>query len=434
MQTRAVKTRIEPGILPLFRSFALLQLGLTVWNLLRGARLVGRLPLAERLPRLNVLLLGKAGSAPVYFLWTMLLILLLLFLSLPQFKRWFGRAYLPTALAAQVIILCAGYELVALARSTGVVNADFGARTWQLFIFLLIPVILASWQYPLRKVFWFILLISTVDFLFSAPLALRTDLRLAGAAVIIAIRGILYLLVAYAVTRLMHEQREMRAALESANQQLRQYADALDTLATARERNRLARELHDTLAHTLSALVIQLEAINVIFEQEPQKARQQLADSAAQARSGLNEARRAIKALRAAPLEELGLLLALRQLAGDAAERGGFKVGVHLPESLPRLLPEVENDLYRAAVEGFENIVRHAAASQADLRLEQHGSFLELTLSDNGRGFDPAAVEKSGHFGLVGLRERAAQHGAGLEITSQPGKGAQIRFRVEIGK
>jgi signal transduction histidine kinase len=421
---------IEPGILPIFRFFVTVQLALNGWEWWRSGRTSFRL-LSENFPRLATWLVDRQISSLFYLAWSVLLLVLLLFLLLPPFPRWLKGAYFPLALILQVTILIVQSDVVAFARLSDT-TIDAGARTWQLFVFLSVPILLASWQYAFRTVLGLIF--------FSGGLDLIVILVLAGAFAVrpgpmflgLLARTGLYGVIGYTVTRLMREQRQLRRSLQTANQQLAHYVSTLDALAAARERNRLARELHDTLAHTLSGLVIQLESINILWVQDPQKAQQELQASTTQARAGLNETRRAIKSLRAAPLEEMGLLTALRQAAQEASQRGGFQVAVRLPETLPPFPPEVENHLYRVAVEAFENIVRHAHARQVTVALRVSAQALGLEITDDGQGFDPKAVDGAAHFGLLGLRERAALQGATFDVESQPGKGTKITYQLEV--
>jgi signal transduction histidine kinase len=214
---------------------------------------------------------------------------------------------------------------------------------------------------------------------------------------------------------------------------LAHYSATLEQLAISRERNRLARELHDTLAHTLSSLAVQLEAVRSLWERDPAGARALLDTSLAATRGGLGEARRALQALRAAPLEDLGLPLALRRLAEAAAERAGIALDLRLPERDPELPPDVEQCVYRVAQEALENVVRHAQASQVAVHLEQDGRQVTLLVRDDGQGFDSAQLNGDQRFGLQGMHERARLVGGQLELTSRPGGCTTLRLVVGGG-
>jgi len=199
-------------------------------------------------------------------------------------------------------------------------------------------------------------------------------------------------------------------------------------LAISRERNRLAHELHDTLAHSLSGVAVQLEAIDTILDTNPDEAKALLQQSLATTRSGLNETRRALRALRAGPLEDLGLALAMRSLAESVASRNGLKLSLDVPEHLENLSPELEQDIYRVAQEALENVARHAQAKNVKVRLSQNKDQLELIISDNGRGFDPSKIDAITKFGIQGMRERTEMLGGNLEVDSRPEGGTMIRL------
>lgn len=121
--------------------------------------------------------------------------------------------------------------------------------------------------------------------------------------------------------------------LETANRRLVELAASLEKLTISRERNRMARELHDTLAHTLSGLTVHLEAVKAYLDVEPHTAKALLDESLTHTRRGLNETRRALAALRATPLDDLGLVLALRHLVDSATERTDLQPTLELPST-----------------------------------------------------------------------------------------------------
>ena len=145
----------------------------------------------------------------------------------------------------------------------------------------------------------------------------------------------------------------------------------------------------------------------------------------------MNETRRALKALRASPLDDLGLLLALRKLAETAAERSQFALQLSLPDHIPPLAPDVEQCIYRVTQEALENVVRHARASQLSLALTADMKGITLTVADDGAGFNPLHVKQNGQFGLAGMRERAAMVGAAFEVDSRPHGGTRIKLTLK---
>ncbi|MEM7538520.1 MAG: sensor histidine kinase, partial [Chloroflexota bacterium] len=196
---------------------------------------------------------------------------------------------------------------------------------------------------------------------------------------------------------------------------------------------RLARELHDTLAHSLSAIAVQLQAIGSLWDVNPQRAQTILAQAEKSADDGLIEARRALQALRAAPLEEFGLTMALRELVESAAERADLAVEIELPDLATPLPNHVEQNVYRILQEALENVVRHARARHLTVQMKQHADHLAFLVVDDGMGFDPAESNAQKRaMGLRGMRERADLMGSRLAIESQPQRGTQIRLIVML--
>jgi signal transduction histidine kinase len=250
----------------------------------------------------------------------------------------------------------------------------------------------------------------------------------------ILVRTIVFLAVGYVISLIMQRQREQRQSLIEANRQLRHYAATLEQLAVTQERNRVSRELHDTLAHTLSGVAVQLEAVRSLWHSSPERAFSMLDDSLQSTRSGLTESRKAIQALRASPLEDLGLTLALRNLAESAASRSGAELDFKVPANLEKVAPDVEQCLFRVAQESLENIVRHAEAKHITVQLTREESRLILNISDDGQGFEPSKVDANKHLGLKGLRERVGMFGGELQIHSRAGQGTTIRLTLEQGQ
>jgi signal transduction histidine kinase len=264
----------------------------------------------------------------------------------------------------------------------------------------------------------------------------------------LGVRTVFFILIGYIVCHLMTEQRAQRQELDKANQRLVRYAATLEELAISQERNRLARELHDTLAHTLSALAVQLDAIATVWVQVPPRVRTMLQRALAMTRTGLDDTRRALGALRATPLEDVGLAAAVSQLAEAAAARGGLALHLEVSESPWNLVPEVEQCYYRVAQEAIENVVKHAQARSMRVSLLCEEGSLLLQVADDGLGFSvetlEAEPEPSGQrnlsrayegsytavkFGIRGMQERAELIGASLEIESTEGGGTIVRLR-----
>lgn len=212
-------------------------------------------------------------------------------------------------------------------------------------------------------------------------------------------------------------------------------ARRLDSVQTE-ERNRLAREIHDTLAQDLSAVIFQLEAAEALLTQKakPERVQRSVTAALGLARKGLDEARRSVLDLRAAPLEGRTLPVALAALAAETRTDDGPAVLFEIGTAPPPLPPAVEVGLYRIAQEALQNALRHADASRVVLLLETPPGRVRLTVQDDGRGLSigDAPMGDSSRFGLVGMRERARLLGGSLQIESSPGAGTWITADVPL--
>ncbi len=195
------------------------------------------------------------------------------------------------------------------------------------------------------------------------------------------------------------------------------------------ERNRLAREIHDTLAQGLTAVSLQLESADALLEAaaDPARVRQMVQQALALTRANLEEARRSVLDLRAAPLAGRTLVEALALLA----EAASLPVDLLVTGGSQPLPPRVETGVYRLAQEAINNACRHAQASQIVVQLVATPQMVTLTVEDDGRGFDLADVSGS-RFGLVGLNERVRLLNGRFHIESTPGKGTRIEAELPL--
>jgi len=221
--------------------------------------------------------------------------------------------------------------------------------------------------------------------------------------------------------------------LEIAHRQLQEYADQIEELTIAQERQRMARELHDTLAQGLAGLILQLDAADSHLEKKnPERAQVVVQQAMDRARTTLQEARRAIQALRPAVLESGNLTDAIgwevERLAADTQVRTTFEVEGH-PPHIPAA---VAQEVLRIVQESLSNVTRHAQASQVHVRLAAVDEGFELDIKDDGVGFAPAAgAAKPNCYGLTGVQERAQRLGGELTVDSAPGQGATITLQVK---
>jgi signal transduction histidine kinase len=198
------------------------------------------------------------------------------------------------------------------------------------------------------------------------------------------------------------------------------------------ERDRIAREFHDTLEQELASITIQLDAVDAQFNSSPETAHRLLGLARFFSRRSLSEARRSVWDLRSHLLENSDLPTALREMAIPLAEAAGVEIVVQ-STGVPRKLPAVaEHNLLRISQEAIANALKHSGAQQIIIVLEYEPAQIKLRISDDGRGFDIATAGQasSGHFGLLDMRERAEKIGARFSLASQPGHGTEILLHI----
>jgi signal transduction histidine kinase len=199
------------------------------------------------------------------------------------------------------------------------------------------------------------------------------------------------------------------------------------------ERRRLSLHLHDETAQVFTAVRLRL---GLLRERAASDTAEDLDRALALLDDGLASIRGVTQDLRPALLDDIGLAPALRALADDSADRFGFAVAIQLPTALPTLPDDAELALYRALQEALSNVARHARAQQVRVEVAVAARVLQLSVTDDGTGFPPgvdiAALERSGHLGLAGMRERLAALGGHLAIGSGTNGGAVLIARVPI--
>lgn len=297
---------------------------------------------------------------------------------------------------------------------------------------LLIALVLAAWHYNIWILMIYVLAIGVLEVLFSSSSYQLTDPRLIVFLYTVLIRTVSFLVVGVFVNQLVSRLRNQRESLKVANESISHYASTLENLTISRERNRMSRELHDTVVHTLSGLAVQLETAKAYLDVNPATAKGLVDQSLEATRSGLQETRRAIKALRASPLDDMGLMDALRQLSQTTAQRANLMLRMELPEGEIFFPSDVEQCVFRIAQEAVENVVHHSNAKNLYIKLGAANHDLELLVKDDGIGFHPQAnLTPAGHFGLVGMKERAQLVGGELTITSHPNDGTVVQLIIK---
>ncbi len=361
------------------------------------------------------------------------LLLALLFLP-PWLERALGRSFLGLGLGLDVFFasitasrLFFQWPSMDIARSDlppVVIEQLTGTPPIEPFFFLLIPLVLLAWGYGRRGALWgstlaTIMHLGTGLWLWQQGVLTRTFF--VGALTRIALLYLVPLLVSVLAER----EREQHAQLQVAHQRLRRHTATIEQLATSRERNRLARDLHDTLAHSLSALTVQLEALRSLLANHPGAAPEAVDEISALARRGLAESRQAIQALRTDRVETMGLVGALRDMIHSFQARTGVPARMSVAGNEPDLTQEEAQALFRIAEEGLTNAERHAFARQVTTRLAFGADRIDLVIQDDGVGFDPATVDPD-RYGLTGMQERAAMIGATVDVHSRPGGGTEV--------
>ena len=223
------------------------------------------------------------------------------------------------------------------------------------------------------------------------------------------------------------------AQLEEVQAQLRAHADQVEELAVTRERNRMAREIHDTLGHYLTLLAVQLETALKLEERRDDRLRDELVEARRVATECLAEVRRSVAALRPADPTAVSFSAALTHLVHEfEATVPDAEIVLDVEGPAQALQPETRVALYRCAQESLTNIRKHAHASKVLVRLRVDDECAELTVLDNGAG---AASGEDGHepgFGLLGMRERIALLGGAVSARPEPGRGWRVDARVPV--
>lgn len=200
-------------------------------------------------------------------------------------------------------------------------------------------------------------------------------------------------------------------------------------MAVLSERNRMAREIHDTLAQGFTGIVLQLEAAEQTLVEDTTKSQEHLNKARQLARDSLNEARRSVWDLRPQALEQLSLIDTLHQETEKFAQDNQIKTSFHCSRKRPILDRDTENALLRIYQEALNNIRKHAHADNAEIKLSFDEENVYLSIQDDGIGFN-ADRDMDGGFGLISIRERTRLLGGSLDISSEKGKGTRLDIKI----
>jgi signal transduction histidine kinase len=216
--------------------------------------------------------------------------------------------------------------------------------------------------------------------------------------------------------------------LEIAHRQLKEYAQEVSYLAAAEERNRLARDIHDTVGHYLTVINVQLEKALMLRQKKPQEADQAIVDAKRMARETLQDVRQSVSTLRHS--QEIFSLIDLLHKLADNIRSPRMQIDVNIQGEETLLSKQGLMTLYRVAQEGLTNVQKHARASHVTMTLMFDESSSRLSITDDGCGFDPTTAFQGECYGLVGIRERLGVMGGTLQIESYPDQGTHLLITI----
>jgi signal transduction histidine kinase len=253
---------------------------------------------------------------------------------------------------------------------------------------------------------------------------------------LILINAVVYFLMAafFAIIReaetANEEIRKQQAELQSTYQQLHSYTVQAEELAVLQERNRLARNLHDSVTQTIFSMRLTAEAAKMLLEQNPAKVAAELEKLQTLAKSALAEMRSLVFEMRPTAVSELGLVPALRHHVMTLERQNGLAVDLQVSGE-PHLSDLEAQRLFRISQEALNNVVKHAQTDKACLTLRFDGEHVFLQVEDQGKGFDPQFLPTvEDHMGLVGMQERVEAMGGTLTIESHPGQGTCVTVEM----
>jgi signal transduction histidine kinase len=354
-----------------------------------------------------------------------------------------------TALRWLVVILLAAVAILQLLMPRG------GSPTWRIHLYLAVHGSLVAalmfiqpgWtMYPvlyIAPIIWGILALPLREgaawigiYVLAAAASFAVGINLEEGLIALFLYGVLYTFFgafARAWARADASRRESQGLLEELRQahlQLQDHALRAEEMAVVEERNRLAREMHDTLGHRLTVASVQLEAAERLCPTDPLRAESLVSTVREEVREALSELRASVATLRSPIEADLQLRSALRRLMDHFEEATGITVHRALPDTMPALADFQRVALYRSAQEALTNIQKHAGAGRVWLVLTVTEGAISLLVGDDGKGV--SRTPGPGGFGLQGLRERAEQLGGELHLEPRPGGGTQLSFRLPL--
>jgi signal transduction histidine kinase len=267
------------------------------------------------------------------------------------------------------------------------------------------------------------------------PLATGAEAGLSGLALTVLYGAACVLVGNYAQSvkkaeRAREENLQLLAKLQTTNGQLQDYAIQVEDLAAAQERNRMARELHDSVTQTVFSMTLAVQAARMLLGKDPARVAAQLDRLQELAKGAVAEIQLLVAQLRPRSPADEGLVAALRRHASEREARDGLRVCVDVITDAPLPQP-VAIGLFRIVQEALNNVAKHAGTRQADLRIDLGGNPAYVEVEDHGTGFAVANTTlQRGHVGLASMAERARELGWSFIIDTQPGRGTRIRVEA----
>ena len=229
------------------------------------------------------------------------------------------------------------------------------------------------------------------------------------------------------------ESQALLRQLQEANQQLQDYVGHVEELTTIKERNRLARELHDSVTQTIFSMTLITRSTLILQERAPEQVSEKLNQLQELAHNALSEMRTLIYQLRPLSVAEDGLYAVLERHINDLNQQNDLSITLESDgQSLP-LEASLQQELFRIIQEALNNIIKHAQAKNASVAFEATETEVCVAIRDDGNGFDPAQPNQDrSHIGLDSMRERAQELGGKLDIKSKPGEGTEVTVTIPI--
>ncbi len=348
--------------------------------------------------------------APAFALLILLVILLFLEPRVVKQPQWTWTAYL----IAQIVILVTLFLL---------------EPDGDTFSLVLLPACMFAMRYFEHRTGWIWIGIFTLT---MALMLFYGHQQYAPALIVIYLAA--YILVA-AFSMVIKQNQIAQNQLLEANQQLRRYSQQVEDLTAVNERNRLARELHDSVTQTIFSMTLLTRSALILQERDPSQVPEKLSELSELAQGALTEMRALITQLRPTSISDDGLPAVLKKHIGELNRRHGLQITLEIrPESLP-LDAKQQEEVFRIIQEGLNNIIKHSQAEDAWVRLDITDDAVQVLIADRGQGFDPQPPDQGSlSFGLESMRQRAQELNGELAIKTQPGEGTTVICTIPLIK